>query len=220
MNKRLLEVAKLIDKCNMVIDVGCDHALLSIFLIQNQICKNVINIDSNILPLKNGENNVKKIGLEKNIKFILNKGLSNLNIGDVVDYITICGMGSQNIIEIINHSTINPKKYILQSNNNPPKLRKWLSNNSYKIIDEKIVYENKIYYEIIMIEAGDTNIINDVDLYIGPILKNNNNNLILKNYLLNKYNYLSKYNYNIVNRELKEEYEIIKNYCYEKKWIS
>ncbi len=218
MNKRLLEVAKLIDKCNMVIDVGCDHALLSIFLIQNKICKNVINIDCNVLPLKNGENNVKKIGLEKNIKFILNKGLSNLNIGDVVDYITICGMGSQNIIEIINNSTINPKKYILQSNNNSPKLRKWLSNNSYKIIDEKIVYENKIYYEIIMIEAGDTNIINDVDLYIGPILKNNN--LILKNYLLNKYNYLSKYNYNIVNRELKEEYEIIKNYCYEKKWIS
>ena len=219
MNKRLLEVAKLIDKCNMVIDVGCDHALLSIFLIQNKICKNVINIDCNVLPLKNGENNVKKIGLEKNIKFILNNGLSNLNIGDIVDYITICGMGSQNIIEIIIHSTINPKKYILQSNNNSPKLRKWLSNNSYKIIDEKIVYENKIYYEIIMIEAGDTNIINDVDLYIGPILKNNNN-LILKNYLLNKYNYLSKYNYNIVNRELKEEYEIIKNYCYEKKWIS
>lgn len=220
MNNRLLEVANLIKDTNMVIDVGCDHALLSIFLIQNKIANKVINIDCNLEPLKNGEKNVKKNGLSKNIRFILNNGLKNLQIDENIDFITICGMGTKNIIDIINNSNVIPKYYILQSNCNVPKLRKWLFDNYYKIIDERIVYENNFYYEILMIEHTNNFIIqNDIDIYIGPVLKNNNDHLF-KKFILNKLNYLNKFNYNLVKDELKKEYNCIKDFCYEKKWIS
>ncbi len=219
MTKRLSSVANLIQKSNMVIDVGCDHAYLSIFLIQHKICNFVLNIDCNLLPLKNGEKNVIKLGYTNQIKFLQNNGLENLNINIDVDYITICGMGSQNIIEIISKSSINPKYYILQSNSNNAKLRKWLANNNYCINNEIVVYENNHYYVIILIEKKQTNIIDKNDIYIGPIIKNSNQ-IEIKNYLLNKYQYLSTLNLEVVNKDLNEEYRIIKNYCYEKKWIS
>lgn len=219
MNKRLLKVAELINKSNMVIDVGCDHALLSIFLIQNKIANSVINIDCNLQPLKNGELNVLKHNLQNKIKFILNNGLENLNIKNI-DYITICGMGTQNIIDIISKSSVDPNYYILQSNCNISKLRKWLFQNKYIIIDEVLVVDNNIYYEILKIKKSFNPVNwNERDVYIGPIFKKCNN-IELKKYFLNRYNYLKQFNYDIVSEELKNEYTNIREFCYEKEWIS
>lgn len=219
MNNRLLAVANFIKNADQIIDVGCDHAWLSIFLIQNKLCNNVINIDCNIAPLENGKRNVNKQGLSSKISFILNNGLENLKLDKKIDYITICGMGAQNIIDIITNSSIVPDFYIVQPNNNVPKLRQWLKNNQYKIINEIVIIDNDIYYEILVIKKDETNINNNIDIYIGPINKLNNLE-IFKNYLIYKLNYFSNFDLKIINHNLRVEIETIKEYCNEKKWIS
>lgn len=219
MNNRLLTIANFVKNADKVIDVGCDHAWLSIFLIQNKLCNNVINIDCNLAPLENGKRNVIRQGLLNNISFVLNNGLENLKIDENVDYVTISGMGAQNIIDIITKSSISPNFFIVQPNNNVSKLRQWLKYNQYKIIDEIVIIDNDIYYEILIIQKGKTNINNNIDIYVGPINKLNNYK-ILKNYLIYKLNHFANFDLNVVNPNLRIEIQTIKEYCNEKKWIN
>jgi tRNA A22 N-methylase len=65
------------DKNATVIDIGCDHALLSIKLLKNKHCNFVYNVDINKKPLLNGIRNIKKNNLSKQTKNIQNDGLKN-----------------------------------------------------------------------------------------------------------------------------------------------
>ena len=44
---RLKTVASFINQDDKVVDIGCDHAYLSIYLIKNKFCKKVIASDIN-----------------------------------------------------------------------------------------------------------------------------------------------------------------------------
>ena len=77
LSKRLLTIADLIDTKN-VIDVGCDHALLDIYLTEKQLNCRGTDISSKVL--ENAKNNVKKYNLEKKIPLILTNGLENIKI--------------------------------------------------------------------------------------------------------------------------------------------
>ena len=56
LNKKLKTIASLIDKNDTVLDIGCDHAYLAIYLKQNNLCKieNIaINSNSNASGILN-----------------------------------------------------------------------------------------------------------------------------------------------------------------------
>ena len=210
-NNRLLAIANLInDNPISVIDVGSDHAYLSIYLIQNQICQKVINVEVNQQPLLNGLNNVKKANLESYIDFKLNNGLLNLDLNQKTDYVTISGMGASSIIDIISNNTHQkPSYYVVQANNDVNKLRQFLKENNYEIDNELVVEDNGIYYEVLKFHQSDkTNILNDVDIFIGPINKNSRNDNLF-NYLLNKKNHISKMNLDKIKDVLKNEYKVL-----------
>ena len=38
LSKRLESLALLVDKKDSIVDVGCDHGLLSIYLVENKLC--------------------------------------------------------------------------------------------------------------------------------------------------------------------------------------
>lgn len=206
---------------NHVVDIGADHAFLSINLIKNNKVKSVSNIEINELPLQNGYKNVVNAQLTNKIKFYLNNGLKNLTLNPAPEYICISGMGADNIIEIISNNLTNqPHFYLLQANTDNDKLRKFLFTNFFTIKDEIIVYENDHYYELMMIEQSNV-LVNFTlkDLYLGPILQTKPND-IFKQYLLEKYHYLSALPLEKINSNLKLEYQVIKDFLYEKKWIN
>ena len=89
---------------NHVVDIGADHAFLSINLIKNNRVNSVSNIEINELPLQNGYKNVVNAQLTNKIKFYLNNGLKNLTLNPAPEYICISGMGADNIIEIISNN--------------------------------------------------------------------------------------------------------------------
>ena len=59
-SKRLIEISNLIEDNSNIIDVGCDHALLDIYLFKNK--KNVKIIASDIKegPLEQAKRNISK----------------------------------------------------------------------------------------------------------------------------------------------------------------
>ena len=217
-NKRLLAVANLInDNPISVIDVGSDHAYLSIYLIQNNLCKKVTNVEVNEQPLLNGLVNVRKYGLENHINFKLNNGLLNLDLNEKTDYVTISGMGASSIIEIISNNTYQkPRYYIVQPNNDVSKLRNYLKENNYFILDEVIIKDNDIYYEVLKFyQSNKTNIEDDIDIFIGPINKIKRNNETIE-YFRNRHKHISKMNLEKIQPILKQEFVIISEFLKDK----
>ena len=74
-SKRLKEIADLVDNGSNIIDVGCDHALLDIYLANNKDNIKVIASDNKKGPLEQARKNISSFNLENKIKFKYGDGL-------------------------------------------------------------------------------------------------------------------------------------------------
>ena len=145
-SKRLEAISSLIPINSNIIDIGCDHALLDIYLIQKKIIKSSIASDINANALNNAKENIKKYNLEKLIDTRLGNGLDTLNDKDKVDTIVISGMGAHTIIGILKNNLDklrNINTLIIQSNTKLELLRKEITKLNYLIDDEMILEDNK-----------------------------------------------------------------------------
>lgn len=193
LSKRLNAIAEMVDDRYHVIDVGCDHAFLDIYLTIN---KNIscTAIDNKEKVLKYSEKNIKECGLSDKIELLFNDGLENIRISDN-DLVILAGLGTNTILKIIKNKNI--KNMIVQSNDDIYNLRLTLSKEGYQIIEERIVYEKK-YYIIIKLTKGKSNY-NDIELKYGPVLLKNKSKVFV-NYLNDRKNYLEDLFRNIPNR--------------------
>ena len=144
-----------------VIDVGTDHALLPIYLIENDlVCNPIIASDNKYGPLETAKKNIAMYDLQSKISLCLSDGLKEVESD--FDCVIIAGMGGSLISKILNDSKEKLEKVktlILQPNNSEYAVREFLKNNNFKITNEMIVYEDDHYYTIIVAEHGE----NDYD---------------------------------------------------------
>ena len=182
-NNRLKQVSSFVDQTSFgIIDVGCDHALLDIYLKEKHKSLKVIASDINDGPLKKAKENIDKYNMTNKIKLIKNDGIENIDKD--IDTIIISGMGTETIIDILNrdkNNLLNIKKLIISSNNKYYLLRKEMINLGFIINREKIVYEENKFYIIIEFIKGKEKY-NDKQLYFGPYLLNNKEELFYKYY--------------------------------------
>lgn len=213
-NERLKRVASFVDDNSYIIDVGCDHALLDIYLVKNKKNIKALASDINEGPLKYAIKNIEKYNLSDKIKISLANGISKINSN--IDTIIISGMGTSSILDIIfndKSKLSNIKKIIISSNNNWYLLRKTFMDNGYSILDEDIILEKGKFYPIIVFVKKECNYTN-FELKYGPILLKKKTDTF-KNYIsceinkLNKiYNNLSQ-KYFIKKAKLKKEIKIL-----------
>lgn len=169
--RRLQTIATMIEKGADVIDIGCDHAFLDIYLtLYND--NHCIASDINQNALNNAITNIKKYHLENNIQVIQSDGLEAINVKDKSTLI-ISGMGTTTIKHILSNPKVDQcETIIIQSNNELLELRKFL-NKRYKIIEERIVVDRMIYYTVIKLVKGKQRC-TKMDYYIGPYIRKNN----------------------------------------------
>ena len=156
-NKRLEIISHYVEKNSNVIDVGCDHAKLSIYLVLNNVSKNLIASDINEKPLEQARKNIRLYNLDNYINIRLGDGISTMD--ENIDTIIISGMGGKNIVDILNKDKDKLKKIkriILSPNNNSQFIREFLDIINFKIVNEQIVLENNKFYNIIVLERGNT----------------------------------------------------------------
>jgi len=185
LSKRLEAVATLVDVGKRVIDVGCDHGYLDIYLTLNNDNK-CIATDINQKALNSAINNIKNSGLEDKIETKLTNGLTDIKINKK-DNIVISGMGTTTILKILNTNTLS-NTLIISSNNNIELLRKEVVKLGFYIDTELFIIDKKKPYVIIKFKKGFRKY-NLNDFIFGPILKNN---IQYRKYLLNKYNEILK----------------------------
>ncbi len=193
LSKRLLAIAKLVDQDHVVLDIGTDHGLLPIYLIENKIIKLAIASDIKASPLNQAKKNITKANLEAKIKLVLSDGLENIT--SYFNTLVIAGVGPKTVISVLEKglAKVKNKTVIIQSNVSSNLVREWLNKNKFKIINEDLVYENKNYYEIIKAVPG-RQFLTKADFYLGPYLKKLNNDITKKYYQLLKEKYQKMFN--------------------------
>lgn len=197
-SNRLSQITFFINKSDRVIDVGCDHALLDIYLIQNDICQSSLASDISENALKAGIKNIKNAKLEKKIPTVISDGLMNIDTSNY-NTIVISGMGAHTIMDILSEKkklrSIN--KIIIQSNNEWPLIRKFMNKIGYYLLDESIVKDRNHYYSVMkFIKKNKKNSpkiikygiykINNLDYYRYRIYQNNDILKMIKNDIFKK----------------------------------
>ncbi len=156
-------------------DIGSDHAFLSIQLLEKEKCNHVINIEKNIGPLNNGIKNLSKIGFLDKTTNIHNDGLvdicKKISNFSSINMITISGIGgtlARNILSNRPHGLALPE-IIVVLNNDPAIFRIWCIENKFKIIYESIIHENnKNYFLIHCIPYIDNVKLSEIEIFFGP----------------------------------------------------
>ena len=168
LSKRLKEIANLVEKAKVVFDVGSDHALLPCFLVLNEISPKVYAGDIALGPLNNGIENIKRYGLIDRVIPILSDGLDKAP--EDVETVIISGMGYFTIEHILDNCDLNRfDNIIIQSNTDIDKLRQYISDHNYTILDEKVVHD-EFYYQIIKINTNYHEKYDDLQIKYGPVL--------------------------------------------------
>ena len=97
-SKRLKVIADMVDT-KSIIDVGCDHALLDIYLAKQRDIE-CLAIDVREGIIRKILDSVKQEKLVNKIKVKLNNGLENININND-DTVILSGLGTNTILNII-----------------------------------------------------------------------------------------------------------------------
>lgn len=183
LDKRLNCVCSLIDKCDSIIDIGSDHGYLPIKLIEKETIKKAFITDVNKGPLENAKNNFVIHNIKGSHEFILSNGLLNVN-NNSINGCSICGMGGELIIDIINSSIDKVRNFdflVLQPMNSVDLLRKYLHKNDFTIIKEDLVKDGRHYYNVLKVINGkDDNKYDDIFYEVGYNLFNSDNKDFLK----------------------------------------
>ena len=210
LSKRLKSLVKYVSKTDNIIDIGCDHALLDIYLVKNNIIEKLIVSDVHKDALNCGISNIKKEGLDSKIEARLGNGLEVLNEKDNINTILISGMGTKTILEILNNPYLNKvDKLILQSNRDYDILRQEVIKLGFFIDKEEVIVDNnKLYITIVFLRGSKD--ITDEEIKYGT--SNMINKEIYYNYLITKKNEILN---RVENEELKvmlqKEIEFLKN---------
>ena len=142
-------ITELLGKNETVADIGCDHGILSVYLVQSGAARHVIATDISAASLHKARQLAQKEKTE--MEFLVCDGFSGL--ADTPSAAVIAGMGGDVIARIIAHS-LAKTKLVLQPMKDSAVLFRALQENEFFIEKEIIVRENNRFYEILRALPG------------------------------------------------------------------
>lgn len=218
LSKRLSAIASFVPDNAVIADIGCDHALLDIYLSKKNIIKKSFAIDITKGALNQADKNIKLYNA-KNIETRLSDGFEKIDIKDNVDTVIMSGLGDAKIVAILKEAEKKldlVNNIIIQSNVGVSNIRAYLTCSGYYIDNERLVKENNIIYTVISFKKGCKSYTKK-EIEYGPVLLKNKdelfNELIINkisknNYVINKLpknKLIKKISLKINNYKLKKE---------------
>lgn len=193
LSDRLQAVASFVTPGLRVADIGTDHGYIPIYLTEQGIIPYAIAMDINKGPILRAQENIKENGLEKLIETRLSNGFDKLEPGEA-DCAVIVGMGGELITKILDNGrnvTDELKELVLSPHSEVWLVRKYLHNNDFKIIDEKMIIDEDKFYTIMKVVKGIDDIYSEEDYMYGKILIEKKDEVLMK-YIFKEYNKVEK----------------------------
>lgn len=149
LSKRLLTCCSFVSHGDRVADIGCDHGYLGIYLLKNNIASSIVASDVRKMPLRSAMVNAEKYGVQDRITFFLSNGVNK--IPRDFNTLVCAGMGADTIMTILSDAPwlMNSQyRLILQCQSKTPELRRYLSDQGWRIAEETVLRDGKFLYTV------------------------------------------------------------------------
>lgn len=163
---RLLELQKLIPRCNTFADIGSDHGYLPCGVLSSNIAEKAVITDISEKNLEKAKKKILKNGLENKAVFYTTPGFCGIK--ESIDIAVIAGMGAMEIIKILETAQDLPPVIIFQPMKNTPALRIYLTDKlNYGIAVDKTVCCDGRYYDIIKAQKEGAKKLTEEEILLG-----------------------------------------------------
>lgn len=172
LSKRLETVASYVPTGAILADIGSDHAYLPCYLAHKGIIQHAIAGEVVKGPYESAERQVRTEGLTDKIEVRLADGLAAVKEEDLVNTVTIAGMGGPLIVSILEKNPESLKhvtRLILQPNIHAKVIREWAMRNGWAIHEETILEEDRKIYEVLVLQRGEMKL-TEVETLLGKQL--------------------------------------------------
>lgn len=153
LSKRMLSLVSFVPKGSSVCDVGCDHGFVSIYLIEQGICRKVLATDVGKGPLQRAAEHIEQAGLSAYIETRLSDGLKEVSYLET-DGMIAAGMGGRLMAKILSESMDKVQAMnflILQPQSELLFFRAFLRQHNLMIQSEDMVFEDGKYYPVMFV---------------------------------------------------------------------
>ncbi len=148
----LVDISK---KSNLTIDVGCDHGYVGFGLLESKKTKFLIASDISKKCAQKTEKLLKEKNLEKFAFVRVGDGIV-AKPNEKIDQVVVAGMGGKEIVHIL--TNFKPKTdvhFVLQPMKELVFLRKFLSENGFKILKDFVLKDKQKFYHMITAKIGN-----------------------------------------------------------------
>lgn len=192
LDPRLQAISKMVIYGQPLADIGTDHALLPIYLVENQIIPGAIISDRADEPCRRAAAAVQGCSCPERIQIRQGNGLEVLQPGEV-STVVIAGLGGETIVQILSSNWIKSRtftRYVFQPMSRAGILRKTLGEQGWPIREEVVVQNQQHFYTIISsVPDQIPYVLSPLQQDVGPLLLQDQSDIAraYKQYWLQKY---------------------------------
>ncbi|MDO5135989.1 MAG: class I SAM-dependent methyltransferase [Eubacteriales bacterium] len=145
---RLKAIADMVTEGNRLVDVGCDHGYLPVYLVMKGRVPSAIAMDVRKGPLMKARENIRQYRLTSYITTRQSDGLKELSEGEG-DTLVIAGMGGPLMERILTEGKRVRESFselILQPQSDVGHFRHFIRKEGWEIVQEEMILEGGKYY--------------------------------------------------------------------------
>lgn len=157
LSRRLRLLADMVTSGHRVVDVGCDHGFLDVYLLQSGKVPSALAMDVRKGPLASAKEHISEAGLGEYIETRLSDGLEKYQTGEG-DTLVCAGMGGplmQKILTDYPEKTEDFQELLLQPQSELREFRIFLREMGYCVLEENILQEDGKYYFPMKVKKGE-----------------------------------------------------------------
>lgn len=170
LSARLSAVASMVPANASVIDVGTDHAMVPVWLIQAGVSSRVLATDIRPGPLQRAAALLERTGTGDRIQLMQTDGLSGIQPG-MYDTLILAGMGGETMISILSAAPWAQASLllILSPQSKQAELRHFLLESGWNIMSESLVEDAGRIYPILTAKGGAGMAHSLAELHLGKL---------------------------------------------------
>lgn len=156
LSKRLQAVAQEVLHDVPMADIGTDHGLLPLFLVESGVVPSAIASDVRRLPLQRAQETIGRSALAHRIALRCGDGLQVLRAQEAKT-VVITGMGGATIVALLccaGEGLHGVRRLVLQPQGQVATVRRWLVAQSWCIQHEQLVHERGVDYVILTADVA------------------------------------------------------------------
>lgn len=172
LSPRLAAIAAFVQRGDCLVDVGCDHGYLPVWLLENGVIDAAVAADINEKPLKKAADCAAAHGLSDRMLCVLTDGLAGIDLSNI-NAVSIAGMGGETIVHILENAPeikSKPIKLLLQPMSKTEMMLEWLYKEGFYVENERLVEDSDKLYRVFLVLRGERQIPPPARLLAGETL--------------------------------------------------